>query len=433
MRILIARYASVMALAVFSAAASGPQRISDLSFTAPRGWSQREVNELQMVLQAPGNAGDEFTSIVLALCPQLPGTFPAQFQSAVSGVLAGKRIVEASDVHHALSLQDSEVLTQRLLVTETAGRKVATMFAGLRAGAGLLLIGMLASDAARISAQQSTFTGFVDSVRMQAPAEGSPMPTAAIPAAGSIAKPGVVAGTIYDAHGRPFRIPGARVVVHIWGAGAGGDRVGFDIPVDASGHYESRVPHGLYGFHARAWLPLNGETVCVDLEPLDGRATETALDSTPGIVRDFGLRLTGPVAGADTRTIQGFYGGSLTVTDGANWKSPVFGAMSRRYPAGTKVVVWLQPIGPAIDGSSPPPVRYEYDLQKIQNGEHKVNIVLAAYRATAVLVTPDGRQHPLRVALLPDLSYGNSVDVLYRPDRDDHDGRAARPSLFVLD
>lgn len=429
---IIARRASIMVLAVFSAAGSGPQRMSDLSFTAPRGWNQREVNELQMVLQAPGSGGDEFTSIVLALCPQLPGTFPAQFQSAVSGVVAGKRIVEASDVRHARSPQDTELLTQKLTVAETSGRKVATMFAGLRAGDGLLLVGMLASDASRIAAQESTFTTLVDSVRMQAPAGGSRM-AGATPATGSLAKPGVVSGTIYDAHGQPFRIPGARVVVHIWGAGAGGDRVGFDIPVDASGHYESRIPHGLYGFHARAWLPLNGETVCVDLEPLDGRPTETALDSTPGIVRDFALRLTGPVAGGDTRTIQGFYGGSLTVTDGANWKNPVFGAMSRRYPAGTKVAVSLQPIGPAIDGSSPPPVRYEYDLQKIQTGEHKVNIVLAAYRATAVLLTPDGRQHPLRVALQPNLNYGNSVDLLYRPNRDDHDGRAERPNLFVLD
>jgi hypothetical protein len=319
-------------------------------------------------------------------------------------------------------------------VAEASGRQVAAVFTGIRAGRGLLLMGMLGSDDSHLATHLGAFVAFVETVRMNARAESTEnSPVARATAAPGTPKPGVVSGTIYDAHGRPFRIPGARVVVHIWGAGAGGDRVGFDIPMDASGHYESRVPHGLYGFHARAWLPLNGETVCVDLEPLDGRPTQTALDSTPGLVRDFGLRLSGPVAGGDPRTIQGYYGGSLTVTDGANWKSPVFGAMSRRYPAGTKVVVSLQPTGPAIDGSTPPPVRYEYDVQKIQSGDHKVNIVLAAYRASAVLVTPDGHQRPLLVALLPDLNYGRTVELVYRPDRDDHDGRPARPNLFVLD
>ena len=56
-------------------------------------------------------------------------------------------------------------------------------------------------------------------------------------------------------------------MIHIWGATANGDRAGFDIPVDANGHDESRVPHGLFGFHARAYLPLNGNTVCVDRLP----------------------------------------------------------------------------------------------------------------------------------------------------------------------
>jgi hypothetical protein len=408
MRVLL-----VLALATLGTAASGPQRLSDVRFQTPRGWSERQVNELQLVLQAPGAPGGGFASIIVALCPQLPGDFEAQFRSAVAGVLAGKATVQSSPVQHS----EARVVTQRLVVSDRGGRQIATVFSGLRAGEGLLLVGMLGSDTAQLSVHESEFAAFVESVQMNVPA----------------GKAGTISGTIYDAHGRPFQIPGARVVVHVWGAGAGGDRVGFDIPVDASGHYESRVPHGLYGFHARAWMPLNGQTVCVDLEPLDGRPTETALDSTPGIVRDFGLRLTGPVAGGNATTIQGYHGGSLTVTDGANWKNPMFGAIRRRYPAGTKVVVTLQPIGPAIDGSTPPPVRYEYDAQKIQSGEHKVNIVLAAYRASASLVTPDGRERPLLVALLPDLNYGRSVELVYRPDRDDHDGRPGRPNLFVLD
>src|SRR5690349_571614 len=187
-----------------------------------------------------------------------------------------------------------------------------------------------------------------------------------LPAGAAQPRPGVVSGNIYDSHGRPLRIPGARVEIHIWGAGANGDRNGFTIPADANGHYESRVPHGLYGFHARAYLPLNGSFVCVDLEPLDGKPTHIAVDTTPGIVKDFMLKLTGPVAGGDPRTIQGYYGGSITVTDGANWREPIFGAMSRRYPPGTKVVVVLQPLGPAIDGSRPEPLRFVCDLQKMQ-------------------------------------------------------------------
>src|SRR4051812_1110805 len=100
---IIVRYAPVLALAAFSAAASGPQSLSDVSFTAPQGWSKRQVNQLQLVLKAPGMAGDAFTSIVVAVLPQLPGDFAAQFKTAVSGVLTGKKTVHASDLQHELS------------------------------------------------------------------------------------------------------------------------------------------------------------------------------------------------------------------------------------------------------------------------------------------------------------------------------------------
>jgi hypothetical protein len=229
---------------------------------------------------------------------------------AVAGVATGKQTIQASAVHRALSAQNIELLTQRLIVSDAAGRRVATVFTGRRAGDGLLLVGMLRSDVWEVSVYESAFTALVDSVRMNAP-------PASVTGRSAIAKPGIVSGTIYDAHGRPFQVPGARVVVHIWGAGAGGDR--------GSTSRWTR-PDTTSRVFRTGWLPLNGQTVCVDLEPLDGRPTETALDSTAGIVRDFGLG-----------TIQGYHGGSLTVTDGANWKNPIFGAMSRRYPAGTKV------------------------------------------------------------------------------------------------
>ena len=55
--------------------------------------------------------------------------------------------------------------------------------------------------------------------------------------------------------------------------------------------------------------------------------------------------------------------------------------MPRRYPAGTKVIVNLTPIGPAIDGSQAQPMTLECNLDRMNSGDHNANIPLAAYRA----------------------------------------------------
>src|SRR4051812_28606351 len=85
-------------------------------------------------------------------------------------------------------------------------------------------------------------------------------------------KPNVVMGTVYDANGNKFKIPGATVVVHVFGTGNIGESdPAYNIQMDENSHYESKVANGVYQFHGRAYIPLNGNKVCVDLQSLDGK------------------------------------------------------------------------------------------------------------------------------------------------------------------
>jgi hypothetical protein len=122
-------------------------------------------------------------------------------------------------------------------------------------------------------------------------------------------KPGVVSGKVFGPDGKPWGMPGARVTVYVWGitgkediispAGSpGGERTNYNIGVDERGHYELKIAGGGYRIRAQAMIPYGNDLVPVDLDALDGEPTDDYdLNSFGGIVKDFGLKLTGPRAG----------------------------------------------------------------------------------------------------------------------------------------
>src|SRR5690349_1753776 len=98
-------------------------------------------------------------------------------------------------------------------------------------------------------------------------------------------KDNTIMGTVYDANGNKFNIPGASVVVNAFGdPGSIGDPpYNYNLQMDGNSHYEGKVESGLYKLHGRAYMQLNGKTVCVDLAPTDGKPYDVEQASKPGI------------------------------------------------------------------------------------------------------------------------------------------------------
>lgn len=244
----------------------------------------------------------------------------------------------------------------------------------------------------------------------------------------------VIQGTIYDAHGNKFHINGATVSVHIYANGnIGQTNPLYNLQMDATGHYEIEVPNNVYAVHARASMLLNGKRVCVDLKPLDGKGDGISLPSAPGIVRDFALQLTGQVPGGDPATIQGYYGGKVWLGDGSyNFTSyGYWNNLATKYPGAT-VRLALAPQSALIDGTTAQTINLAATAEEVKTGKWFVNIPLAVYNASAVLVLANGNQQALGLSEIPDVSTAYaSVPLTFPPDAADAFGRPAKEQLAL--
>jgi hypothetical protein len=220
-------------------------------------------------------------------------------------------------------------------------------------------------------------------------------------------KPFVVSGNIYGADGKLWSMKGASVEVAVWGLTGtedligvggppGGERTDYKIALDAKGHYEGKIAGGGFRIRATALIPDQGTIVPVDLDPLDGVASDDYdLNSFKGIVKDFGLKLTGPRAGG---AANGYNGVQVGVSDVSN----IMARSWTRYPKGTHLHIWLTPIAPLLDGSQGWPIDIDMDVGWM--GQHCDNdgcawsgVPYAKYRATAKYVLADGRAVPAKL------------------------------------
>lgn len=244
----------------------------------------------------------------------------------------------------------------------------------------------------------------------------------------------VIQGTVYDAQGHPLRIAGGTVAIHIYGNGAIGQTdPAYNLSVDAAGHYEIEVPNNVYAVHARAYLPLNGKKVCVDLKPLDGKPDNISLPSAPGVVRDFALQLTGEIPGGDPSTIQGYYGGKIWLGDGAyNFTSTGYwNHLAAKYPGAT-VRLTLAPQSALIDGTAGQTLTVSAPVEQVKTGKWFVNIPLAVYSASAVLLLANGTQQALGLSEIPNTGTAYaSVPLTFPPDAGDAFGRPGKEQLAV--
>lgn len=424
-------------------------RLEDIAYKVPAGWKSEEPGPTTRTFTSPDREETKQALILMALTPPLEDDFRAAFDRTMAGIVKGKKLVQSSPVQASRSSEGYDILQQALVVEANGGGRTLMHYVGANVHGRMAMIGFLAVSQETVNRYQPVWNKFLEEVDLPARRSQTAVPSrpSARHTGGIWAKspqeiartedvrrqPETVSGAIYDADGKPFRLPGCRVNVHIWGTTANGHRIFYDTEMDGNGRYALRVPHGLYVVSASAYMPLNGKTLCVGLDILDGRPQNITVDSTPGIVKDFGLKLWGPKPDGKLDSFAGYNGGGIYVTDGANWKEAIFGSMERRYPQGTYVEVTLTPRSRLIDGSMGQTLTLRCDLKRMQSGHTHPNIPLAVYTATARIVTPDGRARRLKVALLPDLNYVDAMEITFEPRTDDHEGGPAIPNLFVLD
>jgi len=200
-------------------------------------------------------------------------------------------------------------------------------------------------------------------------------------------KPHTILGDILLLNGKP--IPNVTTcTLYVKGTTIAAERTHYEIEADANGHFEQKIPDGIYNIQVTCIVNLDGHRVPVDLIPVDGKKDQIDQSSEEGIVRDYRVMISGLKPGADPRGAVSYFGGIINLTD------PTFGDLEKRHPNG-KVRMTFTPTGSLIDGTRRPPFVIEAMARDANFGAYLRGIPLCTYRVSAVIVTPDGRAQPL--------------------------------------
>ena len=208
-----------------------------------------------------------------------------------------------------------------------------------------------------------------------------------IPLEAAAQEPNVVSGTVRTADGRP--LPGA--TIRISGATGAGTGTTVRTQSDRNGNYRLRVRPGHYNVDAFYDLAFDGQTYRELPLTSTSRGCERQL-SQNGIVRNFVLRLSGPLTCAfnfDANEPASYAGGMVLVT-GAN------------FPAAAKVRFTFTPIGTLADGSKGKVLTFERSGAMLAVSGGRLgqtawlhDIPLGRYRVSGVATLPGGATRTL--------------------------------------
>jgi hypothetical protein len=207
------------------------------------------------------------------------------------------------------------------------------------------------------------------------------------------------------------------------------ERTQYEIEVDDNGHYEMRIPDGIYRVQAACVVKYgSGHTVPVDLACLDEKREGAGQDSEKGIVMDYRMVLSGLKPGADPNGQASYYGGMVTLAGGT---FELGDKLSARYP-GSKVVMTLTPKGPLIDGSQREAFSSEVDSRAVAFSAGLQNIPIGEYTAQFSLVSADGKRRALRCSKVFGGQFGNSVDLFWESNADGPEVRGEQ-KIYVVE
>ena len=415
--------------------AAGTLSVEFIRLTPPSGWSvQKTTAASTRVLSSPGSDA----TILIFAGPQSaqPLDLAANFSASVKGMLGGRKIVQSSAQVFNKTPDGSPFIAQNFAADDAKRNRVFASITVANVHNRMAVFSLMSGTKAAFDKHSAAYNKMLSEVAFSGAAAVAdnpldrpngrvePQKATVNPASNPAAlfpdpakvkasekarmKPGVVSGNIYGADGKPWNMPGSRVTVSVWGLTGnedligvggppGGERTNYNINVDQRGHYELKIAGGGFRIKAEALIPYGGTLVPVVLDPLDGEpSSDYDQNSFKGIVKDFGLKLTGERAGGGA--INGFNGFQVGVSDASN----ILNRSWQRYPVGTHLHILLTPIAPLLDGSQGWPIDIDMDVAWM--GEHCDNdgcawsgVPYSRYRATAKYVLSNGRAVPAKL------------------------------------
>ncbi len=205
-------------------------------------------------------------------------------------------------------------------------------------------------------------------------------------------KPGYIVGRCTDSAGKPLR----SVRIRVFGTTEAGENTNYETKTDANGLYSVRLPNG--NFHV-GWALFDvaapaGPAYSLPLHPLDGSNDDA--ESTPGIVENFVLKISGRISPLkDAQNELSYYGGSISVSGGAIANAGLFDDSYYRFPEGSSLELTLVPQGELADGSTGETL---VRRKSVKEGTSFLDIPIGRYEVTVNLIGADGASKPLRVA-----------------------------------
>jgi hypothetical protein len=464
----------ILASALASAAsAAGALSVAFIRVTPPSGWSVQTTEASTRLLSSPGSDA----KILIFAGPQSaqPLDLATNFSTSVKGMLQGRKIVQSSAQVFNKTPDGSPYIAQNFAADDAKKNRVFVSVTVANVHDRLAVFSLMSGTQAAFDKHSPAYNKMLSEVAFSGSAAAvadnpldrpngrvEPPKTTVNPASNPDAifpnpakvkaseqarmKPGVVSGNVYGADGKPWNMPGSRVTVSVWGVTGnedligvggppGGERTSYNINVDQRGHYELKIAGGGFRIKAEALIPYGGTIVPVDLDALDGvPSADYDLNSFRGIVKDFGLKLTGPRAGG--AAMNGWNGFSVNISDASNIMSRSW----QRYPAGTHLHILLTPIAPLLDGSAGWPIDVDLDITYM--GEHCDHdgcawsgVPYAKYRATAKYVLPNKRVVPARLDVdTAGSRLATSTIVEFKVQQDKFTGPSVvTPTIYVND
>lgn len=240
-------------------------------------------------------------------------------------------------------------------------------------------------------------------------------------------KPHTIVGDILTLDGKP--IPNVvTATVSVGGVSIAAERTHYTLAVDKAGHFEQKIPDGLYKLFPKVVVNLNGHQVPVDVVPIDVAGARVDQSSAEGIVQDFRLVLNALDPLQDPNRPESYLGGSVHVSDPTY--TPQTGEISHRHP-GAKIRFTFVPLTSAVDGSKIDPFAVDMEPTKVK-GYGITRLPLAAYRVSAALAMPGGSTQPLTCSLDMLQNYGNAVELNWDGQAEYNTARVER-TIYVRD
>jgi hypothetical protein len=456
-----------------------------IRYKAPAGWKVvDQPGQPTKVYQSPDSTPANQAFIVIAATPAQAGMdFPKAFDALVKGTVSNATITQSNPAAATKTRQGFDALSQTVVAKNPLGQQVYLRTVGAKVNDRMAAFGLLASSKELYDKHQADMDALLQSVSFTdapaaAPANANPewaaledrkqkllkevaeieakqaqltggAPTAtaqgAAPTGNADAKlkhamddytksadarrkPNTIVGDILTLDGKPI----ANVVsytLYCGGTSIAGERTRLNLEVDERGHFEQKLPEGLYKIYATCIVNYAGHRVPVDLVSLDGKPMGVNQDSAKGLVKDFRLVIGGLKPGEAPDGVNAFFGGAIGLADGS---PDIEHSLKDRFP-GSKIRLTLTPAGPLVDGSTGAPVPIEVDSAQTRFGAARVqNIPLGAYRATAALVLPNGQTKPLGLSTSFAGPFQSPFDLFWTTGEGDPSARS-EPRLFLRD